>query len=70
MDDALCWISGATQSAEWLGSRPGRDLAGTQVLNAIRRFTLRLLYSNRRLTGLEHRMHDTAKFAPRPRPLV
>ena len=35
MDDALCWVSSATASAEWLGSRPGRDTLGVQVLNAI-----------------------------------
>ena len=35
MDDALCWDSGATPSAEWLGSRPGRDASGAQLLNAI-----------------------------------
>ena len=28
-------ISSATASAEWLGSRPGRDTLGVQVLNAI-----------------------------------
>jgi hypothetical protein len=25
VDDALGWISGASQQAEWLGSHPGRD---------------------------------------------
>ena len=36
MDDALRRDSGATPSAEWLGSRPGRDASGVQNLNAIR----------------------------------
>jgi hypothetical protein len=35
VDDALCWDSGATPSAEWLDSRPGRDASSAQSLNAI-----------------------------------
>ena len=35
MDDALFCVSSATASAEWLGSRTGRDTLGVQVLNAI-----------------------------------
>jgi hypothetical protein len=38
VDDALRWISGATPSTEWLGSRPGRDTVGVQVLNAIQTY--------------------------------
>lgn len=44
MDDALGWISGASQQAEWLGPRPGRDVSARsetgrnpQVIKLLRR---------------------------------
>lgn len=51
-------------SAEWLGSRPGRDVSGAQILNAIRKISCcGACISIKELTGLEHRMHYHRQFA-------
>lgn len=64
VDDALGWVSGAIPSTEWLSLRPGRDVSGAQILNAIHQLSCRgSCIRIEELAGLEHRMHDHGQFA-------